>query len=308
MLRTRSERSGAIPASVSGSGRGAGAGRSRGARPASGGRKLPPEGAESRPGAHLPWCGLPIGPGRFPELQTEADPISAPAERAATPRFSRACRRRTEAPPQRGWARDPAPLSLGIGVRRAAFTLIELCIAVVLVGVLFTKLTLLFNEASQTHRRESQAMALEDQARTVLDRIAFAVIGTDRDALNPNNQSPFWTSKLEYQLSMGVEDGEVVWGAPEVIGLDDLTPSELYWAKNQGEPGEQIVTWCRTVAEFFANEIANGDDDNDNGLTDEVGLNFSIEGNRVRIQLTLERVTKEGTIRHTDETVVTCRN
>ena len=48
--------------------------------------------------------------------------------------------------------------------RAAGFTVIELCIALLLLVVLFTKLTWIVDEASDTQRRETLAMALEDQA------------------------------------------------------------------------------------------------------------------------------------------------
>lgn len=193
------------------------------------------------------------------------------------------------------------------GSERSGFTLIEVCIALALMAILFVKLTLIVDEASKTHRRETVSMALEDRALLVLDRISYAVIGTDPDELFPDPAAPFFSDRIEYRVSLGVEDGEVVWSDPEVIGLAE-DPSQLYWARNEGGPSEQIVVWCRTVAPWFANEIANGIDDNNNGLTDETGLSFVLEGNSVTIRLTLQRLTKEGPIRHTRETVVMCRN
>jgi len=187
------------------------------------------------------------------------------------------------------------------------FTLIELCIALGLLTLMFIKLTLMMNDATTAHRRESVSMALEDRAALVLDRIAYAVIGSDPDTLFPNSEAPFFADRIEFKLSLGVEDGKVVWSDPEVIGLQD-DPSLLYWARNEGEVGEQIVIWCRTVAEYFATELGNGEDDNDNGVTDETGLNFVLDGESVTIRLTIERTTPEGPVRHTQETVVTCRN
>ena len=187
------------------------------------------------------------------------------------------------------------------------FTVIELLISVTLLAILVIKLTLIINEASDTHRRETLAMALEDQAQSVLDKIGFAVIGSDPATLFPDPEAPFWTDNLEYQISLGVEDGAMVWSDPEVIGLA-AEPSHLYWGKNEGTPDEQIVIWCRTVADLFSTELDNGADDNLNGLTDESGLSFVLEGNSVRIRLTLERMTKDGRVSYTGETVVTCRN
>ena len=191
--------------------------------------------------------------------------------------------------------------------KQFGFTLVELCIALALLAILFIKLTMIMNEATTTHSRESIAMALEDQAQMVIDRIAFAVVGSDADKLFPDPSAPFFKDRLEFQVSLGVEDGEVVWSDLEVIALDE-NPSLLYWGRNEGTAEEQTVVWCRNVAEWFANEIGNGADDNDNGLTDEAGLSFVLEGETITIRLTLQRNTKEGPIRYTNEARVACRN
>lgn len=193
--------------------------------------------------------------------------------------------------------------------RQSGFTLIELTIALVLLTILFVKLTMVVNEASKTHRKESLAMALEDQAILVLDRISFAVIGSDADTLIPEPEAPFFTPEIEYQVSLGVENGEVVWSDPETIGLDANDPALLFWGRNKDELDERVVVWCRTVADFMEEEILNGADDNLNGITDETGLSFVVNGDSVTIRLTLERLNKEGNpVQVAKQTTVTCRN
>lgn len=193
---------------------------------------------------------------------------------------------------------------------RAGFTLVELLIVLALLVVVIIKLTIVVDDASQAHRKESSAMALEDQAYRVLDRISFALIGADPSTLVPDNPFPFSNTEVKFQVSMGVEDGEVVWGDPEMISLDEDAPSRLFWAQNyEDEFNERLVVWCNTVSENLENEVINGVDDNDNGLTDEDGLSFVIDRDAVTIRLTLERPNKEGepTLR-TVSTTVTCRN
>ena len=193
--------------------------------------------------------------------------------------------------------------------RQSGFTLIELMIAFSLLTILVVKLTMVVDQASKTHQRESLAMALEDQAILVLDRVSFAIIGSDADTLLPEPEAPFFTPEIEYQVSLGVEDGEVVWSDPETIGLDADDPALLYWGKNKDALDERVVVWCRTVAEFMKDEILNGADDNLNGITDETGLSFVVDGDSVTIRLTLERLNKEGgPARISKETTVTCRN
>jgi hypothetical protein len=56
-------------------------------------------------------------------------------------------------------------------------------------------------------------------------------------------------------------------------------------------------------------ELANGADDNANGLTDESGLTFDVDRKKVTIRLTLERADQSGEkIKVTRSTEVTCRN
>jgi len=190
---------------------------------------------------------------------------------------------------------------------KRGFTLVELCIAMALMVVLFVKLTMILNQATTTHRRQSAQMALEDQAQVVLDRIVFAIVGSDPASLLPDPSAPFFKNRIQFQCSLGVEDGKVVWSDPEVIGVES-DPSLLYWAENEGTPAERIVVWCRSVAALYASELPNGADDNANGLTDETGLSFVLEGETITVRLTLERETKEGKISYTTEACVACRN
>ena len=193
-------------------------------------------------------------------------------------------------------------------MRRLGFTLIELAIALTLVGILFAKLTMIVGDAAQAHRDGNTSMVLEDQAQVVLDKIVYAVVGADPDTLNPSSIKPFFSTKVGFRISLGVEDGEIVWGDPEVIGLA-ADPSQLYWARNEGLLGQQYVVWTRAVSELLQDELLNGADDNVNGLTDESGLAFDVVGDSITIRLTLVTTTKDGrTIATTKETVVTCRN
>ena len=185
--------------------------------------------------------------------------------------------------------------------------MIEALIALALLGVLFVKLALIAKESSRVRERESTAMALDDQAQVVLDRIAYAVIGSDPETIFPGAAAPFFSDSIQYRVSLGVENGQVVWEDPEVIGVEDGT-SNLYWGRNEGTPEERIVVWCRTVADYFENELPNGEDDNGNTLADETGLSFVLDGKSVTIRLTLQRMTADGPVQETRETVVTCRN
>ena len=193
--------------------------------------------------------------------------------------------------------------------RRAGFTVIEVSIAVVLVVIVGIKVALLLDMASAAETEDAAEMVLEDQTHRVLDQIAFAVMGANRETLFPDPESPTHSAEVQYEVSLGVQEGEVVWGDPEQIGLEAGNDARLLWLENPGELEERRVVWCNIVRPFLEGEEQNGVDDNGNGLVDEKGLNFTLQGNMVSIRLSLERTRAGGeTITNTVETRVTLRN
>ncbi|MEM7309306.1 MAG: type II secretion system protein [Planctomycetota bacterium] len=191
---------------------------------------------------------------------------------------------------------------------RAGFTLIEALIALSLVAIVVVKITLVMSSASDASAKQSAAMTLEDQARRVLDQIAYAIMSADREALFPDPESPNYSTEVTYRISLGVDSGEVIWSDEEAIGLG-VRGNQVVWRQNPGMPEERRVAWCNVVRPFMEGEIPNGADDNDNGLADEEGLSFTLLRNSVTIRLCLERPQKDGsTLTEPVETVVTVRN
>ena len=193
--------------------------------------------------------------------------------------------------------------------RDAGFTIIEVAIALVLLAVVSIKIALLLDMASTSETEDAAEMALEDQTRRVLDQIAFAVMGANRETLFPDPESPTYSEEVQYEISLGVQDGQVVWSDPEQIGLEDGNDARVLWLQNPNQLEERRVVWCNIVRPFLEGEVLNGVDDNGNGLVDEKGLNFTLQGNMVAIRLSLERVRSNGeTITNSVETQVTLRN
>lgn len=181
-------------------------------------------------------------------------------------------------------------------------------LALALLSIVLVKLTMVMNDASKSQKRETASLALEDNAMRVLDRISYALAGADRDQLFPDNPVPIDHTGLQFTISLGVQDGQVVWGDPERIGLS-ADQTQVVWAENPGEANEQAVVWCNAVRSFLEEELNNGLDDNVNGLTDERGLSFAIDNRSITIRLTLEQPASGGQfITKTVETTVTCRN
>jgi hypothetical protein len=192
---------------------------------------------------------------------------------------------------------------------RAGFTIIEASIAIVLLVIVSIKVTMLLDMAAEAESTDSADIALEDQARRTLDQIAFAIMGANRETLFPDPESPTHSEQVRYEVSLGVQNGEVVWGDPERIGVEAGSETRVVWVENPGEIEERRVVWCNVVRPFLEGEEQNGVDDNGNGLIDETGLSFTLQGNMVWIRLSLERLKSTGeVVTKTIDTRVTLRN
>lgn len=199
------------------------------------------------------------------------------------------------------------PRALGHRAARGGWTLVEVSLVSLLMLGVVTKAAMLVQTALGLAGDETAGMHYEDQARRVIDQIALAVMGSDRGTLLPQIEE-LHSDRIRYTFSLGIEDGAVVWSEPEEIRLDD-GKSKVEWRENPGAAEERRVVWTNLVSPLLEGEQQNGVDDNGNGLVDEDGLSFVLEGQRVVIRLTLRRPAEGGrTLVETVESVVTCRN
>jgi len=191
---------------------------------------------------------------------------------------------------------------------RRGFTMVEMLIVLVLATLLIAKIVLLLQMQENGQSRTFSKIAVEDNARRVMDQIHYAIAGASSERLNPEAEAPFFSSELNFEVSLGVVDGEVVWGDPEWLGLTGAE-GQLAWKERPDQPDERRVVWCNAVRSFLAGELMNGVDDNGNGLVDEKGLAISVKDSRVTVRLTLERKdTKGQPVASTLTQTVTCRN
>lgn len=190
---------------------------------------------------------------------------------------------------------------------QAGLTLIELMIAGVLTIAVVVKAAYVVDTALGVAGDETASMHYEDQARRVLDRIALAVMGSDRETLLPQIEE-LHSNSIRYSFSLGLEDGVIVWSDPEEIRLDAASRS-IQWRENPDAADERRAVWSNLVSPLLEGELINGADDNGNGLIDEDGLSFVLEGESILIRLTLSRPEVDGRlVQETVETVVHCRN
>ncbi len=185
-------------------------------------------------------------------------------------------------------------------------TLIELIIACAVASLVVMQAVMVADSAGDVVKTQPASIVLEDQARMVLDRIAYSIVGAGRETLNPTMEGEHVIG-LKYRASLGVTEGEVVWDDPEEVGLEEDTT--VVWKENADLPDERRIVWSRLVRDLLDGEVFNDVDDNGNGLIDEDGLSFTIDGDLVTIRLTLQRALENGEIvSETVETVVACRH
>jgi len=203
--------------------------------------------------------------------------------------------------------------------RRTGFTLIEVMIALVIFGLITLNLSMVAKASSAAYGTGVFSSVLEDQADLTMDRLSLALMSSSAKQLQPIPPVPNSTPTINFQESLGVQEGQIVLGDPEQIefvpGVDG-GPGQIVWRENPGAPNERSAVWTSWVPLLQGNEknpdkaeLANGVDDNGNGLVDEKGLAFEPQGAKVGIFLTLERTNSQGQkFVKTRQTVVTCRN
>jgi prepilin-type N-terminal cleavage/methylation domain-containing protein len=192
--------------------------------------------------------------------------------------------------------------------RRAGFTLLEVMITLSLVSLVMYNVWMVLRESSTAYSARTVDYDAEVQAQRTLDRIAQALIGASSDTIETPVTSPLYADWLRFDINIGFENGLPVLGNTQEIRLE--TPAqEVVWIENPEAAEERRVVWSRWVRQFLEGESPNGFDDNQNGVVDETGLSFDLDGDMVIIRLTIEKPGPEGTtITKTLRSQVTCRN
>jgi prepilin-type N-terminal cleavage/methylation domain-containing protein len=191
---------------------------------------------------------------------------------------------------------------------REGFTVLEMVIALSILGLVLGNILMVTRSSTKAYEAGASMGALDAQLDRTMDRIALALMAAKKDSLTPSNQAPLWTPSVSYEQSLGFEDGGEILSDPERIELVP-GPEQIVWKQRPDTSNERKVVWSNWVRQLFKNESLNGLDDDGNGLTDEAGLSFTIDDNRITIRLSLERQGQDHAIlTRTQETVVTCRN
>lgn len=193
---------------------------------------------------------------------------------------------------------------------KSGFTLVEMTIAIVLLTIVIGNVYWLLQKSTEAQASKNVAYDVDMQARRAMDRICMAIIGaTEADLMMPTD-APRYTSWLSYKESKGLNpDGSNILSPQQRIEYTNVQGGEVTWLESPGTAGEKRIVFSKNIPPFLKDELANGVDDNANGVIDETGLSFVKKEKTITVYLTLRRTLQSGQVitKELHETV-TCRN
>ena len=209
---------------------------------------------------------------------------------------------------------EPSPRQEpGQHIGREGFSLLEVLIATGIFVVILAAVYGLMLTVQETYATSKTVASLEVRARQAVDRIADELQDAGVSELVPPAPiAPFGTTELQYKKNTGYDlvTEEITWSDPFVIRLDTSgDPVVIFEELNALGGVEDSGVIARGVRAYAEGETANGVDDNGNGLIDEEGLSFELNGNTIQIRLSLEgRDEKDRLYSTSAETAVRLRN
>lgn len=208
---------------------------------------------------------------------------------------------------------------------RSGFSLLEMMIALSVMSAMLG-IGIVATQSTQSLMDQSVATGiLEAKASRAINRIAREVGGASASTLFPARSAPESSEWLRVQRVDGWSGNDPQWSNDFEIrlvyeptevdnGVDDdgdglIDECRILLVTDVGLATERSITIATQVAEYLEREIPDVDDDNGNGLEDERGLCFAVDGSVVEIRLTMVGLGSDGnTIWRTLETSVGLRN
>jgi hypothetical protein len=213
--------------------------------------------------------------------------------------------------------------NLPILAGRAGFTLVEAAIAAALSVLVMSSAILAARGGMGAFRATQDASDAEARVRRALDRVVFELLSVGEEELLPDPTTDFGASDMLFRKAVGLAGTDVVWGVQHRLALE-YEASEVDDGVDNDENGlvddgvlvltrdvggdERRVVLCHGVREMLEGEVADGDDDNGNGVRDEAGFNVHRVGDVLFVRLSVEEPGENGTIVRTLETSVRLRN
>lgn len=208
---------------------------------------------------------------------------------------------------------------------RSGLTLLETTIVMVLLSVVLGAAIMVLRQGQMNFDRTVSNAVVESAGNRALNRIARRLTGAGATTLFPVPEAPLGSSAVSFQEVEGWNAGAPVWSSDAEIrleyepreldnDLDDdgdglVDEGQVVQVENLGEADERRVVLVRGVREYLEGETADGFDENGNGLEDERGLSFQLDGNEMIVRLTLLRPDPQGAITmRTLQTSISLRN
>jgi hypothetical protein len=183
-------------------------------------------------------------------------------------------------------------------MKTAGFSLLEVALVAAILTAVLAASTGMVQSTGATLATGTSIATLEAKANRILDHVSTELL---QAGLSTVDLAGPGSPTLGYRRGVGYEDGDNVWSPARRI---ELRPDEnvdgtdndgdghvdehrIDWVEDAGLPSERTVTWARGVAARLEGEIANGIDDNGNGLVDEPGLCFQLEGDALTVRVTV---------------------
>lgn len=206
----------------------------------------------------------------------------------------------------------------------AGFSLIELGVAILVLGVALGSAAMVSTSSRQAYRFSMTETGLEQRLHTALRRAADELALTGETLIDPDPLPAVFCADLQYQ-HVTIDGADVVLG-PLARVRCELEPGEtadgddddgdglvderrLVLIRNDGEPDEQLVVLANGVRSLGAGEEPNGADDDGDGLVDEPGFWVERDGRVLVLRLTLQARGPGGELlERSAETTVRMRN
>ena len=196
------------------------------------------------------------------------------------------------------------------GGPRSGLTLMELIFATVILALLLANASMVSRTGSRVATNSAFISRLTDEVDVTLDRITLALMSARHDDLYPQTPAPGFSEYIGYSVSLGMEEGKVVYGPPERIDwIPNGETGRVTWYQDYSHETEKAVVLINAVTNLQEGELPNEIDDNGNNVQDEGGLAFVQDGKTIRVFLTVERNDENGTpVATRRKKIITCRN
>ena len=186
---------------------------------------------------------------------------------------------------------------------KRGFTLVEVCVGLMIVVVALSSAALVSKSSKQAYRFSVSETALERRLHTTLNRVSESLAWTGGEFLTPDPDPFLQCTDLQFQ-EVSYEEGAQVLGQYTRI-RSELEPGEsadgidndgdglvderrIVMVTDDGGPNERSVVLCNGVRNMGAGEELNGLDDDGDADVDEPGFWIERDEGVLIIHLALE--------------------